>query len=495
MYVNKCVVKVPGTGYTLTSNRGVYKIEEDISKCSCTFSRGFGLPCRHILFVAAQEAITLPIEMYNQRWKTIEEETEEHLPDAYTPIASRQKGRENLKLVDRSQLFSEANLLARSIANTMQDLPLPTFDGYMCLLRQLHRAIQENRKIRLIEGMVYLFAVMLPSLSNFIHLDVADTQVATIVSTPARSPLSLILSESDTLILSDSLIGVLNDMSPFMENFGSFDPATQPRRPTSLTLISPSMEGASMTLAYHCSEGGSTMTVTVRSPTAGSTQAGTMPSVTITELPTVHTATQLAISDVPHLPIAGTSTALLSDAPEISVPPLLSTEATSVVLHVPPALTDPQVPPLFHTATPVVLDVPPALTDPQLPPLLHTATPVVLHVPPALTTKTNGPRTRRPRGHNVVPPTATIQKTTATIQKTVAASSSTQPNSTQANKRARETEDSNLPQLQDLELPQMKKRRGRPRKIRKLLQYALSKKPFTKKKKKEQAISNYFQIL
>ena len=108
---------------------------------------------------------------------------------------------------------------------------------------------------------------MLPSLSNFIHLDVADTQVATIVSTPARSPLnlilsesdtqvatvvstprsplSLILSESDTLILSDSLIGVLNDMSPFMENFGSFDPATQPRRPTSLTLISPSMEGVS----------------------------------------------------------------------------------------------------------------------------------------------------------------------------------------------------------------------------------------------------------
>ena len=84
---------------------------------------------------------------------------------------------------------------------------------------------------------------------------------------------------------------------------------------------------------------------------------------------------------------------------------------------------------------------------------------------------------------------------TATIQKTVAASSSTQPNSTQANKRARETEDSNLPQLQDLQLPQMKKRRGRPRKIRKLLQYALSKKPFTKKKKKEQAISNYFQIL
>ena len=483
MYVNKCVVKVPGTGYTLTSNRGVYKIEEDISKCSCTFSRGFGLPCRHILFVAAQEAITLPIEMYNQRWKTIEEETEEHLPDAYTPIASRQKGRENPKPIDRSQLFSEANLLARSIANTMQDLPLPTFDGYMCLLRQLHRAIQENRKIRLIEGMVYLFAVMLPSLSNFIHLDVADTQVATIVSTPARSPLnlilsesdtqvatvvstprsplSLILSESDTLILSDSLIGVLNDMSPFMENFGSFDPATQPRRPTSLTLISPSMEGASMTLAYHCSEGGSTMTVTVRSPTAGSTQAGTMPSVTITELPTVHTATQLAISDVPHLPIAGTSTALLSDAPEISVPPLLSTEATSVVLHVPPALTDPQVPPL-----------------------LHTATPVVLHVPPALTTKTNGPRTRRPRGHNVVPPTATIQKTTATIQKTVAASSSTQPNSTQANKRARETEDSNLPQLQDLQLPQMKKRRGRPRKIRKLLQYALSKKPFTNKKQK-----------
>ena len=59
-----------------------------------------------------------------------------------------------------------------------------------------------------------------------------------------------------------------------MENFGSFDPATQPRRPTSLTLISPSMEGASVTLAYHCSEGGSTMTVTVRSPTAGSTQAG-----------------------------------------------------------------------------------------------------------------------------------------------------------------------------------------------------------------------------
>jgi len=34
----------------------------------------------------------------------------------------------------------------------MQDLPLPVFDGYMRLLHQLNRAIRENRKIRLVEG-------------------------------------------------------------------------------------------------------------------------------------------------------------------------------------------------------------------------------------------------------------------------------------------------------------------------------------------------------
>ena len=141
--------------FTLTSNRGVYSIEADASKCSCTFFRGFGLPCRHILFVAEQEGISLPINLYNQRWKTLDEEPDgETLPDIYTPIASRQKGRENPKPISRNQLFSEANLLARSIANTLQDLPLPTFDGYMCLLRQLHRAIQENKKIRLIEGKI-----------------------------------------------------------------------------------------------------------------------------------------------------------------------------------------------------------------------------------------------------------------------------------------------------------------------------------------------------
>ncbi len=118
------------------------------------------------------------------------------------------------------------------------------------------------------------------------YLDVAETQVATIASTPATSPLSLVLS--------DSLLGVLNECSPFIENlgapFGSFDPTGLPRRPTSLTLSNPAMEGASMTLAYHCSEGGSTMTVTVRSPTAANSQifpATHVPHLSLIELPTV----------------------------------------------------------------------------------------------------------------------------------------------------------------------------------------------------------------
>ena len=76
----------------------------------------------------------------------------ESLPDVYTPIASRRKGRENQKPISRDVLYHEANLLARKIANTMQDLPLPVFDGYMRLLHQLNLAIRENRKIRLVEG-------------------------------------------------------------------------------------------------------------------------------------------------------------------------------------------------------------------------------------------------------------------------------------------------------------------------------------------------------
>ena len=229
---------------------------------------------------------------------------------------------------------------------------------------------------------------------------------------------------------------MLNDLSPFLENigsnsFGSYDPTAHLRRPSSLTLSSPAMEGASMMLAYHCSEGGSTVTVTVRSPTASSTVLPvTMPSVTITELPTasITRATNsqlLAIENVPpltivELPSGSNSEVIVASTPVSEVPPTATVAATVL------------------------------------------------------------PRTRKPRVQKLLPQVATIPKS-------VAAVAHAPRNGTTSNKRGR-SDDEQL-ELQELQLPQIKKRRGRPRKMRKLLQYALSQKPFAKKKKREQAIS------
>jgi len=50
------------------TRRGVYRVTLDLSRCSCNTFAGFGVPCRHILFIAEQDDIVLDPIKYNQRW-------------------------------------------------------------------------------------------------------------------------------------------------------------------------------------------------------------------------------------------------------------------------------------------------------------------------------------------------------------------------------------------------------------------------------------------
>ena len=90
----------------------------------------------------------------------------------------------------------------------------------------------------------------------------------------------------------------------------------------------------------------------------------------------------------------------------------------------------------------------------------------------------SGPKTRRPKGNVTI----------SAIPKEIPANPN--PASTSTAKRGREAEEPEL-QLNDLHLPEAKRRRGRPRAARKLRQYALSQKPFPKKNLKEKALCKF----
>ena len=80
------------------------------------------------------------------------------------------------------------------------------------------------------------------------------------------------------------------------------------------------------------------------------------------------------------------------------------------------------------------------------------------------------PRTRERRGQNLLPQVTTIPKS-------VAAVAYVPRNRTTSNKRGGGN-DEQLERRGKLQLLQIKKGKGRPRKMRKLLQYAMSQKPF-----------------
>lgn len=132
-------------------------MEEDIASCTCPFFHGYGLPCRHILFVSTEENLPLPVERYNSRWRTVSigmDVMDPDVPDqidASSPIAIR-RARTQRRAVTREKLWCEANVRARNIANALSDMPFPAFQRYLQSLQLFEDAIKQNRMFRVIMG-------------------------------------------------------------------------------------------------------------------------------------------------------------------------------------------------------------------------------------------------------------------------------------------------------------------------------------------------------
>jgi len=54
--------------YSLSTNVGTYFVKKDLRGCSCTFFSHYGLPCRHIMYFAAELYVALTPEMFTSRW-------------------------------------------------------------------------------------------------------------------------------------------------------------------------------------------------------------------------------------------------------------------------------------------------------------------------------------------------------------------------------------------------------------------------------------------
>ena len=61
-------VMITSAGFTITTANGVHTVAADVRSCSCDFYRGYGLPCRHILFIADRHEIDLPLQLFRPRW-------------------------------------------------------------------------------------------------------------------------------------------------------------------------------------------------------------------------------------------------------------------------------------------------------------------------------------------------------------------------------------------------------------------------------------------
>lgn len=140
-------------------------------------------------------------------------------------------------------------------------------------------------------------------------IDAADNQVATVLPTPARSEPNPTMPVG-SIVISESLRGVLNDFSPLLDNIGA-------RRPTSLMISTP-LDGGSMTVAFQAQ--GSTVTLSVRSPTT----LFNIPSATITELlaesANVAPRSVLPIANVPLSAVTAIPTDMASSGPKTRRP-------------------------------------------------------------------------------------------------------------------------------------------------------------------------------
>jgi hypothetical protein len=63
--------------------------------------------------------------------------------------------RRNRDRVTREDMYSRALQLAKSLANELQNVPLPAFEGYLQVLEKVKLCIRRNEPMHLIIGGIY----------------------------------------------------------------------------------------------------------------------------------------------------------------------------------------------------------------------------------------------------------------------------------------------------------------------------------------------------
>ena len=63
---------------------------------------------------------------------------------------------ERRKTMTREEMFTEAHLLFRSLANAMQDLWKPTYEKYLATFRVLRNCIQQKKDFQVNLGKYYM---------------------------------------------------------------------------------------------------------------------------------------------------------------------------------------------------------------------------------------------------------------------------------------------------------------------------------------------------
>lgn len=108
----------------------------------------YGLPCSHMIYLATETKVSLPETAYNSCWNV---ENSENLKFCRTLESNESTvvpmKRFKSKVVSRENLFLEANVLARSWCNALQDLPIPAFEGKMQAMKRLIYCAKTNTLI------------------------------------------------------------------------------------------------------------------------------------------------------------------------------------------------------------------------------------------------------------------------------------------------------------------------------------------------------------
>ena len=82
-----------------------------------------------------------------------DEDSQDDHPEAWSPAVIQQ--RRNRDRVTREDMYSRALQLAKSLANELQNIPLPAFEGYLQVLEQIKLCIRRNEPMHLIYNWGY----------------------------------------------------------------------------------------------------------------------------------------------------------------------------------------------------------------------------------------------------------------------------------------------------------------------------------------------------